>query len=81
MNQIQATNQRVSEMKEKIRILSNEIEILRHEIMNKDRDLQKKKQDNAAAYANRDSLKNEANKLLAQYRERRGRFACDILYS
>ncbi|KAJ3123150.1 hypothetical protein HK098_002149 [Nowakowskiella sp. JEL0407] len=71
MNQIQATLQRAAEMKEKIKILSNEIEILRHEIMNKDRELSKKRQENTAKYALRDSAKNEANKLLALYRERR----------
>lgn len=59
-------------MKEKLKILSNEIEILRHEIFAKDRDLAKKKQDNTAKYAARDSLKNEANKLMVHYRERRG---------
>jgi chromosome segregation ATPase len=72
VNQIQAATQRAAEMKEKIRILSNEIEILRHEIMNKDRELTKKKQENFASYAIRDSAKNDANKLLATYRERRG---------
>ncbi|KAI8835875.1 hypothetical protein BC829DRAFT_406093 [Chytridium lagenaria] len=71
LNQIQATTQRAAEMKEKIKILSNEIEILRHEIMNKDRDLTRKRQDNTSAYALRDAAKNEANKLLATYRERR----------
>jgi hypothetical protein len=39
VNLIQATVQRAAEMKEKIKILSNEIEILRHEIMLKDREL------------------------------------------
>jgi FtsZ-binding cell division protein ZapB len=58
-------------MKEKIKILSNEIEILRHEIFAIDRDLAKKKQDNSARYAARDALKNESNKLLSQYRDRR----------
>ncbi|KAJ3088001.1 hypothetical protein HK102_009803 [Quaeritorhiza haematococci] len=71
LNQIQATTQRAAEMKEKIKILSNEIEILRQETMNKERELTKKRQDNSAAYALRDSAKNEANKLLAQYREKR----------
>ncbi|RKO93586.1 hypothetical protein BDK51DRAFT_24341, partial [Blyttiomyces helicus] len=71
LNQIQATLQRAAEMKEKIKILSNEIEILRHEIMNKDRELARRRQQNTAAYALRDGAKNEANKLLAQYRERR----------
>ena len=39
VNQIQAISQRSAEMKEKIRILQNEIEILRHEIGKKDREL------------------------------------------
>ncbi|KAJ3296076.1 hypothetical protein HK104_002021, partial [Borealophlyctis nickersoniae] len=71
LNQIQATMQRAAEMKEKIKILSNEIEILRHEIANKDRELAKRRQENTAAYGQRDTSKNEANKLLAQYREKR----------
>ncbi|KAI9089460.1 hypothetical protein DFS34DRAFT_639300 [Phlyctochytrium arcticum] len=71
LNQIQATTQRAAEMKEKIRILSNEIDILRHEITKKARELTKRRQANTAAYAQRDSAKNEANKLLMQYRERR----------
>ncbi|ORY51485.1 hypothetical protein BCR33DRAFT_656040 [Rhizoclosmatium globosum] len=71
VNQIQATAQRAAEMKEKIKILSNEVEILRHEITNKDHELTKRRQDNTAAYAVRDSAKNDANKLLATYRERR----------
>ncbi|KND04550.1 uncharacterized protein SPPG_00275 [Spizellomyces punctatus DAOM BR117] len=71
LNQIQATTQRAAEMKEKIKILSNEIEILRLEIAKKGRELTKKRQENTAAYAQRDSAKNEANKLLLQYRERR----------
>ncbi|XJO72474.1 hypothetical protein BDV3_003585 [Batrachochytrium dendrobatidis] len=71
LNHIQSSTQRAAEMKEKIKILSNEIEILRHEIYNKDRELSKRKQENSAAYAGRDSLKNEANKLMMQYRDRR----------
>ncbi|KAJ3348828.1 hypothetical protein HDU83_001030 [Entophlyctis luteolus] len=71
VNQIQATAQRAAEMKEKIKILSNEVEILRHEIMNKDHELTKRRQDNTAAYAIRDSAKNDANKLLITYKERR----------
>jgi chromosome segregation ATPase len=58
-------------MKEKIKILTNEIEILRHEISSKDRDLARKKQENSAAYAIRDSLRNEANKLMHQYKDKR----------
>ncbi|KAI8612195.1 hypothetical protein BC830DRAFT_1067947 [Chytriomyces sp. MP71] len=71
VNQIQATAQRAAEMKEKIKILSNEVEILRHEITNKDHELTKRRQDNTAKYAVRDGAKNDANKLLATFRERR----------
>jgi chromosome segregation ATPase len=58
-------------MKEKVRVLVNEIEILRQEIITKDRELAKQKQTNASSYSCRDSCKNEANKLLALYREKR----------
>jgi chromosome segregation ATPase len=71
LNQIHSSSQRVTEMKEKIKILSNEIEILRNEISIKDRELAKKKQKNTANFALRDSLRNEANKLMIQYREKR----------
>ena len=56
--------------------MSNEIEILRHEINNKDRDVLKTKQDNSAAYALRDTVKNEANKLMTSFRSRRGISSC-----
>jgi chromosome segregation ATPase len=39
VNHIQSSSQRAAEMKEKLKILSNEIEILRQEIFAKDRDL------------------------------------------
>lgn len=71
LNQIHSSSQRVTEMKEKIKILTNEIEILRNEISIKDRELSKKKQKNTANFALRDSLRNEANKLMIQYREKR----------
>ena len=75
MNQIQTAKQRAAEMKEKIRILSNEIEILRHEISNKDRDLSKKRQENVSAYSQRDAAKTESNRLLSEYRSRRDQIA------
>ncbi|OUM64002.1 hypothetical protein PIROE2DRAFT_9390 [Piromyces sp. E2] len=68
---IQSTLQRIAEMKEKVKVLVNEIEILRQEIIIKDRELTKQKQANASLYSKRDSCKNEANKLLALYREKR----------
>jgi chromosome segregation ATPase len=58
-------------MKEKIKILANETDILRHEISNKDRELAKRKQENSATYSLRDSLRNEANKLMHQYKDKR----------
>lgn len=75
MNQIQTTMQRASEMKEKIRILSNEIEILRHEITIREREISKRKQENDSAYSVRDASKNEVNKLMSQYREKRDTIA------
>jgi len=71
VNMIQSTLQRIAEMKEKVKVLVNEIEILRQEIIVKDRELTKQKQANASSYSCRDSCKNEANKLLALYREKR----------
>jgi hypothetical protein len=60
-------------MKEKIKILLNEVEILRNEIVFHERELAKKKQANAAAYALRDNFRNEANKYLSEYNEKRGK--------
>ena len=39
LNQIQSTTQKTAEMKEKIRILANETEILRQEIVDRDLEL------------------------------------------
>jgi peptidoglycan hydrolase CwlO-like protein len=39
MNMIQSTHQRAAEMKEKLRILSSEIEILRNEVTEKEKEL------------------------------------------
>lgn len=39
VNQIQSTSQKAAEMKEKIRILSNEIEILNQELVDRDKEL------------------------------------------
>ena len=51
---------------------SNEIEILRNEIVTKDAEISRKKQENDQMYNIRDTAKKEANKLMSQYREKRG---------
>ncbi|KAI9190296.1 hypothetical protein H9P43_001729 [Blastocladiella emersonii ATCC 22665] len=71
VNLIASSQQRAMEMKEKSRILRSEVEILRNEIAHKDRELAKKRQENNAAYSQRDNSKMEANRLLVQYRDKR----------
>ncbi len=71
LNLFQSSTQRGMELKEKIKILSNEIEILRFEINRVDRECSRKIQENSSNYAARDSAKNEANKAMVQYRSRR----------
>ena len=74
LNQIQSTTQKAAEMKEKIRILTNEIEILRYEIVNREKEYGRKRQETTSAYANRDTFKNEANKFMSLYKTRRGKY-------
>ncbi|RKO97049.1 hypothetical protein CXG81DRAFT_16070 [Caulochytrium protostelioides] len=71
LNMIQSSAQRSAEMKEKIKILANEIEILQQALADRMRELAGQTQSNAATLSLRDQTKNEANKLLAVYRERR----------
>ncbi|KAH9508117.1 hypothetical protein Btru_054756 [Bulinus truncatus] len=59
---IQTSSQKAAEMKEKIKILNNEIEILRTAVMQKDKDLQKYRLKRMNAIVMRDSLRNELTK-------------------
>ncbi|XP_050405069.2 coiled-coil domain-containing protein 146 [Patella vulgata] len=59
VNLIQTSTQKAAEMKEKIKILQNEIEILRTSVMEKDRMLQKSKLKHMASIVERDSQRNE----------------------
>ncbi|XP_039271239.2 coiled-coil domain-containing protein 146-like [Styela clava] len=64
VNQIQASTQKAAEMREKIKILSNEIEILRTTVSNLERNLQKARLKHMNSLVLRDSLRNERSKAL-----------------
>eukprot|EP00002_Diphylleia_rotans_P011919 TRINITY_DN2344_c0_g1_i2.p1 TRINITY_DN2344_c0_g1~~TRINITY_DN2344_c0_g1_i2.p1 ORF type:complete len:930 (+),score=260.77 TRINITY_DN2344_c0_g1_i2:170-2959(+) len=68
VNMIQASAQAVAEMKEKIKIVQNEIEILRNESMAKDKSLSKERLAHQTAFKSRDNQRNELNKKLYHYR-------------
>ena len=59
VNLIQTSTQKAAEMREKIKILQNEIEILRTAVAQKDRQLQKQRLKHVNAITIRDSLRNE----------------------
>ena len=67
---IQASSQSIAEMKEKLKILSNETEILRVEAVSKDRLLSKARLDHSAADSERDHLRANLNRCALQFRER-----------
>lgn len=72
VNLIQSSTQALAEMREKIRILNNEAEILRNESSSKDKALAKEKNSHQNAQNQRDSLRQDMNKLLSEYRQRQG---------
>ncbi|XP_019623769.1 PREDICTED: coiled-coil domain-containing protein 146-like [Branchiostoma belcheri] len=81
VNLIQTSTQRAAEMREKIKILQNEIEILRTAVNNKDRQLQKAKLKHQNSIVVRDSLRNEvakARRLEEEMREKREQQRMDI---
>merc|ERR1719378_1777955 len=61
--QIQKSSQHLSEMKEKLKILQNEVEILRMESAFKDKQLQKVKQDAVRLEVVHDQLQNEKTRI------------------
>ncbi|XP_078495204.1 coiled-coil domain-containing protein 146 [Ciona intestinalis] len=65
VNQIQACTQKSAEMREKIKILANEIEILRTTVTNIERNLQKARLKKMNSLVLRDSLRNERSKALS----------------
>ena len=72
VNLIQSSTQALAEIREKIRILSNEVEILSNESSTKDKALSKEKVSHQQAQNQRDSLRQDMNKLLSDYRSKQG---------
>lgn len=81
VNLIQTSTQKAAEMREKIKILQNEIEILRSKVNAKDRLLQKARLKRNNAVVIRDSLRNEMSKRTKteeENREKREQLRLDI---
>ena len=70
VNLIQASSQALAEMKEKIKILQNEVEILRNESLAKDRALQRERLAHQTAQLARDQLRLDTNRNMAVYRKK-----------
>jgi len=70
LNLISASSQALAEMKEKLRILNAEVEILRGESLAKDKILVKEVSSHAMNKAGRDSLRLELNKVQQDYRKK-----------
>jgi chromosome segregation ATPase len=70
VNLIQASSQALAEMKEKIKILQNEVEILRNESLAKDKALAKERLAHQTAQQARDALRLDTNKCQAVYRQK-----------
>mmetsp|Transcript_75619 Transcript_75619/g.130938 ORF Transcript_75619/g.130938 Transcript_75619/m.130938 type:complete len:926 (-) Transcript_75619:156-2933(-) len=66
MTSIQKSSQHLSEMKEKLKILQNEVEILRMESAFKDKQLQKIRQDAQRLDVTHDQLQNEKTRITAK---------------
>ncbi|KAJ3342217.1 hypothetical protein HDU93_003009 [Gonapodya sp. JEL0774] len=62
---VRSAGQRCQEVEEKLKVLGNEAEVVKGEVETKERELGKQKRENAAAYALRDTMRNEANKAQA----------------
>ncbi|EKX37608.1 hypothetical protein GUITHDRAFT_160100 [Guillardia theta CCMP2712] len=70
VNLIQTSQQALAEMKEKVGILQNEIEILQSETSSKDKALTVERQALAKALGERDAVRSEVNKLLFLYKDK-----------
>lgn len=68
VNLIQSSAQALAEMREKIRILHNEVEILGNERTAKDMALSKERNSHQQAQNQRDALRQDLNRLLSEYR-------------
>ena len=70
VNLIQSSSQALAEMKEKIKILMSEVEILRNESLAKDKALAKEHSQHVASQVQRDSLRLDLYRSQAEYRKR-----------
>ena len=75
VNQISASAQALGEMKEKIKILQNEVEILRNESVDKDKALSKERLDHQNSFYARDALRADSNKHMAAEKEKKAQVA------
>ena len=73
VNLIQASSQALAEMKEKIKILLNEVEILRNESLQKDMALQKERLGHGNSFYARDQLRVEQNRNITLEKESKGK--------
>jgi len=81
VNQIQSCTQKSIEMREKVKILANEIEILRNSVVAHDKDLQRAKMRMRNTLVARDALRNEQCKAVQHERdliEEREQFKMEI---
>lgn len=79
VNMIQKNTQALAEMKEKIRILQNEIEILGQEFATKDKALSKERAAHLNSRNQRDAIRQDMSKLLYDYRSKQGVIEQQIL--
>ena len=79
VNLIQKNTQALAEMKEKIRILQNEIEILGQEFATKDKALSKERAAHLNSRNQRDAIRQDMSKLLYDYRSKQGVIEQQIL--
>lgn len=79
VNLIQASSQALAEMKEKIKILENEVEILRNESTAKDRALMKERLAHQTAQCQRDAARHDVNKSQGSHRERQNQVEQQIV--
>eukprot|EP00606_Chrysophyceae_sp_TOSAG23-5_P000247 GSChrysophyteH2.ASY1.ANO1.465.1 assembled CDS len=76
---LQGSTQATAEIKEKIRILNNEVEILGNESQAKDAALVKEKSSHHQAQNHRNTLRQDMNRLLSEYRAKQGQVEQQIM--
>ena len=79
VNLIQSSAQALAEMKEKTKILQNEVEVLRNESLAKDKALSKEKLAHQIAQGNRDGMRLDTNKAQVQYRDKQAQVEQQIV--